>query len=138
VPVGVKRAFSIRNAPVACCLRPCCLVLPPTRPPVRQGSVAGTQLGATLALFGAVRTGVDHATGSPLAASLLGGAVAVAASNVCVPSRRAWHAAYYGVAFGAKSGVVGVATVAALSGLSGAVVLGGADAALRSGLGLRW
>lgn len=106
---------------------------------MRQAAIAAPQLGAALGVFALVRTAVEEwrgPAGSPALAAVAGGGTAIALANTAVPSRRAWHLQYYKAALGTTL-PVNVGTVAAFSFLSGAVVLGGADAVLRHAFGAR-
>ena len=83
-----------------------------------------------------MRAYVEELRGRPggLLPSAFGGGAAVAAINTLLPSRRAWHVKYYTIILDSKR-PVGLGLMAAASALSGAVVLGGADVALRAVLG---
>ena len=103
----------------------------------RQSGVAAAQVGGALTVFSAVRCSVEAATGGATAlSSLLAGALAVAAVNLSVPSRRAWHVKYYTTVLGSKQ-PVGLPVIFGFSALSGAVTLGGCDIALQRLLGVR-
>ena len=108
---------------------------PPQPPSVRQAIITIPQVAGALAIFSSVRACVEEARGGGgLLASAIGGGAAVAAANTLLPSRRLWHLKYYTAVLGRPAGV---GFVAAASALSGAVVLGGSDAALRAALGVQ-